>query len=326
VRAWTIIAGLAGAIFAGILIWQTGISSIARTLSGAGVGIAWVIPIHAVQLLLTALGWRPLIPRGQAARSIVGLTLVRVIREGVNTLLPTAQVGGLVIAVRLLTRRGLGLADAVAATVVDVTVELATQIAFTLIGIALLLYLLGALAVAVPVMAGLGIMAAMALALVAVQRLGVAGFAIRIAGRFGWMQQVEGLQQAISGMYRRRAMLAQSAAWHLLAWSLGAAEVSCALHFLGRDTPLDQGFVIESLGQSVKAASFAIPSALGVQEGGYVIICGLFGISPDIALALSIVKRLRDLVFGAPSIAAWLHLERSAASRSPVTSQQRMLS
>ena len=85
-----------------------------------------------------------------------------------------------------------------------------------------------------------------------------------------------------------------------------------ALHFLGGDVGLQKCFVIESLGQTIKAASFAIPGALGVQEGGYVVLCGLFGIAPDLALALSLVKRLREILLGAPSILLWVRLERSA--------------
>ena len=45
--------------------------------------------------------------------------------------------------------------------------------------------------------------------------------------------------------------------------------------------------------------------ALGVQEGGYVLVCGLFGIPPEGALALSLVRRLRDLLLGLPGLAAW---------------------
>ncbi len=60
--------------------------------------------------------------------------------------------------------------------------------------------------------------------------------------------------------------------------------------------------VIEALGLAVRGAAFMIPGALGVQEGGFVLVCGLFGISPELALALSLVKRLRDVAFGVPSL------------------------
>jgi len=306
---WTIAAGLCGAALAAVLLAQYGVRSVAALLAHAGWGIAAIIALHGVQLWLTALGWRALMPAGPARPSRAWLTLLRLIREGVNTLVPTGQIGGLVAAVRLLGRRGMRPADAVAATVVDITVELVTQVVFTLLGLALLVYCLGRFPLAVPMLAGLAVFAAMVAALIGAQRLGLARLAERAAARFGFIGRIDGLHAAIIGLYRQPAALTRSALCHLLAWALGAAEVCIALHFLGCDTGLAQGFVIESLGQTVKAASFAIPGALGVQEGGYVILCGLFGIAPDTALALSLMKRVRELLLGAPSVALWLRIE-----------------
>ena len=63
--------------------------------------------------------------------------------------------------------------------------------------------------------------------------------------------------------------------------------------------------VIESLGQAVRSAGFFIPGALGVQEGGYVLLCGLFGIPADQALALALIRRLRDIALGLPGLIVW---------------------
>ena len=51
--------------------------------------------------------------------------------------------------------------------------------------------------------------------------------------------------------------------------------------------------IIEALGQALKAVGFAVPGALGVQEGGYIVVCQIFGLSPEVAIALSLMKRLR---------------------------------
>lgn len=37
---------------------------------------------------------------------------------------------------------------------------------------------------------------------------------------------------------------------------------------------------------AVRSAGFAVPGALGVQEGGFILVGGLFGVGPDLALAL----------------------------------------
>jgi putative membrane protein len=308
---WTALAGVAGAILAVALVMHYGVRPVIELLVQAGFGILVVISFHFLQLWLTALAWGALIPR--AAPTAWLLALLRMIREGINNLLPVAGIGGPVIGVRLLARCGVATADAVAATVVDITVELVTQVVFTLLGLAMLVEVLGEFPLAAPLLIGLAVVAAMVVALVAAQRLGLARIASRAAERFGWTHSVMGVQEAILGLYRRKASLAWSAALHMLAWALGAVEVWLAMHFLGNDIGLAEALVIESLGQTIKAASFAIPGALGVQEGGYVVLCGLFGIAPDLALALSLIKRLREIVVGAPSIFLWLWLERGGA-------------
>jgi uncharacterized membrane protein YbhN (UPF0104 family) len=107
-------------------------------------------------------------------------------------------------------------------------------------------------------------------------------------------------------------------AWQMVSWLLGTLEVCLALHFLGHDVGLGAGLAIESLGQALKAVGFAIPGALGVQEGGYVMVCSLFGLPPQVAIALSLMKRLREVVLGVPGIVAWRRMAaRQARTRSP---------
>jgi len=66
---------------------------------------------------------------------------------------------------------------------------------------------------------------------------------------------------------------------------------------------------IESLLYAVRSIAFAVPSALGIQEGVYVLLGIWFGFGPEIALALSLLKRARDLVIGVPALLAWQILE-----------------
>jgi uncharacterized membrane protein YbhN (UPF0104 family) len=56
---------------------------------------------------------------------------------------------------------------------------------------------------------------------------------------------------------------------------------------------------------AARSAGFAVPGALGIQEEGFILVCGLFGVSPDAAIALSMVKRLREVLFGIPGLIIW---------------------
>jgi hypothetical protein len=74
--------------------------------------------------------------------------------------------------------------------------------------------------------------------------------------------------------------------------------------------------LLESLGQAVRGAAFAVPGALGVQETGYVLLAPLAGLTTEVALALSLAKRVRELLLGLPGL-LYLHLSgryRAAAA------------
>jgi uncharacterized membrane protein YbhN (UPF0104 family) len=95
----------------------------------------------------------------------------------------------------------------------------------------------------------------------------------------------------------------------MIGWLVGVAEVLIVLRCMGLPVTVGEALVIESLVQAVRGAAFAVPSALGAQEAGLIVLCGIFQIPPDQALALSFVKRAADLVIGVPSLVALQILE-----------------
>jgi putative membrane protein len=316
-----IIGGIFGLGLAAWLLESYGIERIFDLIGHAGwLGILAVVAFHLIQILFSALGWRaiagPTVPRPGLA-TYYGL---RAIREAVNNLLPVAQIGGQVVAARLLQRRGVKLAPAIAGTVADLTMEVVTQIVFTLLGLVLLLRSVGDSGIAGYVISGLLIAAALVAAMLAAQWLGLAAAIekglMRLGRAMGWggTANVEGLHDALIGCYRSPRRVAQAAFWHLICWLLGGAEACLVLHFLGHDIGLGPGLIIESLGQALKSVGFAVPGALGVQEGGYILVCQVLGLSPEVAIALSLTKRLREVALGIPGLILWQRGEAKAAA------------
>jgi uncharacterized membrane protein YbhN (UPF0104 family) len=191
-----------------------------------------------------------------------------------------------------------------------------TQIMFTLLGLALLVQSVGGHGVVESVLVGTVAATAIAGAFIGAQWFGIGHVlewaVMRLGAVLGWSgtAQVAGLHQALRACYRETGAVLRSGVWHALSWLLGGLEVCLALHVLGHGVAISTGLVIESLGQALKAAGFIVPGALGVQEGGYILICGLFNVSPDLAIALSLTKRLREVALGLPGLAAWHHMER----------------
>jgi putative membrane protein len=313
------IAGLAGFCLAGWLLYSLGIGHVLALFARAGwLGLSAVIAFHLVEVAFSAAAWHSISASAGRRPGLAGYLVLRLVREGVNNLLPVAQVGGQVAATRLLQRQGMALPEAIATTVADLTLEMITQILFTMLGLVLLLQTVGGQGVASAVVAGLiGATAAVG-GFVGAQWFGLGHVlewaVLRLGGRLGWdgTAHVAGLQKALRACYRMQGAVLGGIAWHATSWLLGGVEVCLALHVLGHGVNFSTGLVIESLGQALKTAGFAVPGALGVQEGGYILICGLFNVPPEAAIALSLTKRLREIVLGLPALAAWHGMERRA--------------
>ena len=119
------------------------------------------------------------------------------------------------------------------------------------------------------------------------------------------MAGAQALDDAILDLYRRRWLLTGNALGQLTAWVLGAAEIYVALHFMGYEITVADALLLESLVLATRTAAFFVPGALGVQEGVLVLLGGMIGLGPEVALALSLVKRVRELVIGVPGLLAW---------------------
>ena len=319
-----IIGGACGLALAAWLLASYGVGRILDLLGHAGFfGIATVIAFHLVQMVFSGGAWWVIAGQTEPRPRLSEFLVLRWVREGVNNLLPVAQIGGEFIASRLLARRGVPLASAIAGAVADLTMEMLTQIAFTLLGLFLLLHSVGDGGIANVVIGGLVAAAAVAAVFLGAQWLGLAMLIetglMRLGQALGWSgtTKVAGLHAALIARYREPRRLALAALWHTISWLLGGIEVCLALHFLGHDVGIVPGLVIESLGQALKAAGFAAPGALGVQEGGYIVVCQLFGLAPDVAIALSLVKRLREVVLGVPSLVAWQRMEGRQPAEQP---------
>jgi putative membrane protein len=236
----------------------------------------------------------------------------RWICESVNQLLPVMQVGGNIARAQMLTRRGMEAAEAGASVVVSVSLLFFTQVIFTVAGLVVLVTLLGGGDTAVTAMLGAVLMALAAVGFYVAQHRGMFGGLTRVLGKvvqghdlITLTGSAEMLDAAVARHYRDRGALVGAGAWHLLAWIAGTGEVWLALYLLGHPVGLAEAFLLESLGQAVRAAGFMVPGALGIQEGGYLALGRLVGVPPDVALALSLSKRARELLLGIPGLVSW---------------------
>ena len=305
---------LAGLGIVAVLVAASGFGDVVDAVASIGWGALGVVLARAAAVLAAGLGWYMLAPRGSSLTLPRALGL-RFVREGANMLLPLAAIGGDVIGARLLVHAGAPGGFAAAVTIVDVMLQAATQLAFTLIGLGLLVALGGdpaivqaaaiGVALAVPALGGFWL----------VQRRGgqrlIETLLRRLAGGRDWriFGALDVVYREMHGLYAARPRLLASFIVHLGGWIVGAFEVWIALRFMGHPLGFAEAVVIESLAQALRGAVFVMPGALGVQEGGLIALSAVFGLTAPSALALSLIKRMADVVVGGPGLLAWQILE-----------------
>jgi glycosyltransferase 2 family protein len=324
VRLVSLLAAMAGLALIGILIGYFGADAVFRSLLAVGWGgFATICLIHLALMAVMGIAWWALLPGTKLWISIWG----RLVRDAGSEVLPLSQVGGYVLGARAIAFAGVPGSTAAASTIVDVSLEFVSQIAFTGLVLAWLLRLWPNAPVAVPVAIGLAAAGILAIGLLVAQRRGF-GLVDRLAAALGrdWLERTAAgaaaLQAAISAIYGRRLRLCANFVLHLVCWIAATSEVWLALRFAGAPLGFGVVLVIEGLLYAVRSVAFGVPNAVGVQEGAYILLGGSFGLTPEMALALSLLKRARDLALGLPVLAACQFFEgrrlwRHAAALEP---------
>jgi putative membrane protein len=223
-------------------------------------------------------------------------------------------VGGFVFGARAVTLLGVPWPVATASTVVDVTAEFLAQLAFTALGLVVLLLRAPDSSLATPLELGLGLAVAAAVAFIFLQSRAAPLFARighRIAGR--WLNEaqdrVQAVQTEMSEIYRQPLRLALGWAVHLLGWITTGVAGWIAYRLLGVPVDLEAALAIEALLSALAAIAFLVPVNAGVQEAGYAGLGAIFGIPPEISLSVSLIRRARDLVIGVPVLLIWQYTE-----------------
>ncbi len=332
--ALPVLLTLAGLAVAWRLIAQAGVAPVLHAAAALGwYGFAFVLAVQLLLVVPMAAAWW-LLGRGRADARLPRFLWARLVRDSAGEALPFSQLGGYAAGARALCVAGVAGPFAAASTVVDVSTELAGQLGYTLLGLALLWWRRPGSGLVAPVLLATLAMAALVAAFVAVQARGAgavdrllvrasaglvpasggAGHG-RAAAAGGAGEAPAALADAVHAMHARHAILLAAAGLHLGEWVLSGVQAWATLRLMGLRPGLAGGLVIDSLLYGARSFAFLVPNALGVQEATLVVVGGLFGVPPDAALALSLVRRGRDLALAVPALAAWQAMEARRAWR-----------
>ncbi len=304
------------------LVARVGGAAVLRAAGALGWGgFALVLLAQAVLVVPMGFAWW-LLGRGRADARAWRFVWARLVRDSAGEALPFSQLGGYVVGARALTVAGVAGPFAAASTVVDVSTELVAQLGYTLLGLGLLWWRRPASGLVAPVLLATLGMAGLVGVFVAVQARG-AGTVDRVLARLsarlvpgvgggagcGAAARPEAVAGAMAGairaMHGRRGVLLGAVGLHFAEWVLSGVQAWGTLRLMGLHPGLAGGVVIDSLLYGARSFAFLVPNAIGVQEAALVVVGGLFGVAPDAALALSLVRRGRDLALAVPALGAW---------------------
>lgn len=308
-----IVAISAGALGATALVAYYGFHAVAAQAMAVG---AWrlvlVAALQAAILGVAGWAWWLLQPRsGHSSWPVIG---ARLIREAGSELLPFSAVGGYLMSARALAAQNAWGIGAMASLIVDVTLEIAAQIAFAIIALGVLAWYDRQSPIIGPIAIGLLAILAGTAVVYTLQRRH-AGLLRRLAqpligDLFGkQFAKAEAVQRRINGIYRGRWRPAAGFLLHLGCWIGSAVDIWLALKFMGVPLSVTSVIALEGLLSAVNGAAFIVPNAIGVQEGAYVALGAVFGLGPESALALSLLRRCRDLIVGIPALMLWQGIE-----------------
>lgn len=307
----SVLAAAIGLAVIAALVAHFGAVPVARSLlTVGGAGFVVICLVQLAVITVMGIAWWMLLPGSSPWAAIWG----RLVRDSASEVLPLSQVGGYVLGGRALAICGVPGNTAAASTIIDVTLEFFAQLAYTAIALMWLVHLEPYPRISFLIGFGLVLAVALAGGFLIAQRRGF-GMLGRFAGVLGrsWAEQTAAgaaaLHTAIAKIYARRTRVWASFVLHLACWIASAAEIWLALRFM--KVPLGFGvvLVIESLLYALRSVAFAVPNAVGVQEGAYILLGAGFGLTPEAALALSLLKRARDFAIGLPALGVYQLVE-----------------
>jgi uncharacterized membrane protein YbhN (UPF0104 family) len=128
-------------------------------------------------------------------------------------------------------------------------------------------------------------------------------------GEGAMSRATESLDRDVRALLHRPRALIFAGGLQLVALISGAFEIWFALWLFDHPVSIGVAVMLESMTQAIRHLAFVVPAGLGVQEAGLVLFGHIAGISGEMALAVGMVKRIRELAWGLPTLLGWQWIE-----------------
>jgi putative membrane protein len=302
------VLGLAAAI---ALIAWSGFDIVGKAMLALGSGVFLLPLIYAPHYFGAAGSWSLNFPTGRrpAFRKVLRAIWVGI---AVETLMPLGGLAAEVVKARLLIRAGTRPADAASLAVVDMTVQIVVLISWALLGFSALIVTGPDETLFWPITTGSIFLALASGTMFYAQYAGLFGKLARYGARMlrseRWHELVSNahyLDRTIRSIYARPWRVAAACAIRCTTRGLMAVEIWVAAWLMDHPITASDAVMFIGITCTLRAAAFVVPGGWGLQEGAYVVLGRMIGLEADVAIALSLATRARELMTGIPALVFW---------------------
>jgi putative membrane protein len=317
-----LLIALLGVALAVYLIFNIGFSAVFSAALRIGWGGFVITCLYALALyVFLGSAWYVLVP-GLTWRRMWTFVWGRIVRDSAAEVLPFSQVGGFVIGARATILNGVPARLAFASTIVDVTTEMVAQIAYIALGLTILRQRVPMTplntSLVNTLLVGLVVGVFVGIAFIVVQNKST-WITDKLADRFlpRAFAHAAAVAEALRAIYRQPMRVVLSIVMHMVGWIGSAMVTFIAALLIGANVDLPGMIALDSLVFAIRTAGFVVPNALGVQEAAYALLGPLLGVPPEMALAVSLLRRARDIAIGIPTLFIWQAWEGKRAFAEP---------
>jgi glycosyltransferase 2 family protein len=307
---------LGGLALLGGMLWQVGLAGLRASFQALGL---WVVPfllLDSISLLLHTVGWAACFQRHQLRLRLWQLCLVRMAGNAINRVTPTADLGGEVVKVMLLTS-ALPQAQAVATVLIDKASIALAQMGYLTLGT---LYLTGHLPLPVGVQRGIrlsmGLILLGLVGFVAFQRYGLLSKLVRGLGCLNIGQaRLHQLSQRLAPLDAHLVAYYTAHPWrfglswllHFLAFAFDGIQTYILLRLLlGEQAPsFAQAIMVAIAVVALEQMFFFVPGSLGTLEMSRFKTLSFLGVDDGHSVAFALTMRLHNLFWNGLGLLAY---------------------
>ena len=325
-----------GCYILAVTIRSVGLALIWENISALSWKLLPLLVIYPVIFAFDTLGWSYAFPKGPPKNvTFLDLYFIRIIGETLNAVIPfSASLGGEPIKAEILKRRhGLPLSQSYASILIVHTTFWVSLNLFVIGGILVTLKTLPLPPVLwTSVLIFLATLGLIALLLIIGLHLGIFKKVHALGEQWKWwgassrdksehyLQLDKDIQKFYTANPRRFFL---SVFFNFLGWLAGTLEVYYVAQLLGMKIGLTEAWLLEALIQVLRIVTFFIPSSVGAQEGGILLIFSQFGFANPVSLTFAVIRRLREVLWIGLGLMLWsLMGDRPRVSAATSTSRR----